>query len=371
MMKKRVYLKTGLIAASIATAGFALAVANTASAAISSGVCDSCHTMHNSQDGDSMNFDDSATANPALTRHTCMGCHTTDSAAKTHDESGAPLPILNSTTVPIYDAVETTGLNLPGGAFRLSHNLPATETNGVTNDSKWHNVADLNATEDSLLGGANPPGFTTTTANGVGSDWTTNQLTCGGTYGCHGDHSTIDGGAPAGSAAGIRGMHHKDGDSYRMLSGIVGGESADYNISDTFYSAGTQDGDDTISALCAQCHGDFHIATQSTSNWVRHPTENLLPSSGTMDDYDSYGTTPNNFHDEVPVGTTTYNATDGVSSATARVLCLSCHYAHGGDHADLLRWDYSTMDAGTEDTAAAGTGCFRCHTEKDGVTPTP
>ena len=358
-MKKRVYLKTSLIAASIATAGLALAVANTASAAISSGVCDSCHTMHNSQNGISMNFDASAEANPALTRDTCMGCHTTTTTDKTHDTSGAPLPVQATSTIPVDGA---TGLNLPGGYFKATY--------GPDDDAKWHNVADLGAAEDIALTTI-PPGFNAETAQGVGEDWANNQLTCGGTYGCHGDHSTIDGGAPAGSAAGIRGMHHKDGDSYRMLSGIVGGESADYNISDTFYSAGTQDGDDTISALCAQCHGDFHITTQSTSNWVRHPTENLLPSSGTMDDYDSYGTTPNNFHDEVPVGTTTYNATDGVSSATARVLCLSCHYAHGGDHADLLRWDYSTMDAGTEDTAAAGTGCFRCHTEKDGVTPTP
>ncbi|MBW2020585.1 MAG: hypothetical protein JRI65_11395 [Deltaproteobacteria bacterium] len=48
------------------------------------------------------------------------------------------------------------------------------------------------------------------------------------------------------------------------------------------------------------------------------------------------------------------------------VTCLSCHRAHGSDYADLLRWDYSGMVAGTTGTTA-GTGCFLCHTAKDGA----
>jgi predicted CXXCH cytochrome family protein len=48
------------------------------------------------------------------------------------------------------------------------------------------------------------------------------------------------------------------------------------------------------------------------------------------------------------------------------VLCLSCHRAHGSAHDDLLRWDYAGMQAGTTG-AEAGSGCFICHTTKDGV----
>lgn len=39
------------------------------------GSCSNCHTMHNSQNGQSMNFDGSATPNEALLKGTCLGCH--------------------------------------------------------------------------------------------------------------------------------------------------------------------------------------------------------------------------------------------------------------------------------------------------------
>ncbi|NOZ24837.1 MAG: hypothetical protein GXO94_01935, partial [Nitrospirae bacterium] len=39
------------------------------------GVCSNCHTMHNSQGGVPMNYDNSATPNQRLLRGDCVGCH--------------------------------------------------------------------------------------------------------------------------------------------------------------------------------------------------------------------------------------------------------------------------------------------------------
>jgi len=42
------------------------------------GRCDDCHTMHNSQGGNPMRWDENAAPLSALLRGTCLGCHTTD-----------------------------------------------------------------------------------------------------------------------------------------------------------------------------------------------------------------------------------------------------------------------------------------------------
>ena len=51
-----------------------------------------------------------------------------------------------------------------------------------------------------------------------------------------------------------------------------------------------------------------------------------------------------------------------VAPGTDMVMCLSCHRPHGSRYADLLRWDYSAMDAGG---GGSDVGCFYCHTTKN------
>ncbi|MEW6600485.1 MAG: cytochrome c3 family protein [Nitrospirota bacterium] len=46
------------------------------------------------------------------------------------------------------------------------------------------------------------------------------------------------------------------------------------------------------------------------------------------------------------------------TSANGRVICLSCHRAHGSAQNDLLRFDYSTMNAGNSTNNG---GCETCH----------
>jgi len=54
------------------------------------------------------------------------------------------------------------------------------------------------------------------------------------------------------------------------------------------------------------------------------------------------------------------------SDGRANVMCLTCHRAHASPYEDMLRWDYTAMIAGSADSGDYNTGCFACHTGKDG-----
>ena len=115
---------------------------------------------------------------------------------------------------------------------------------------------------------------------------------------------------------------------------------------------------ETISSLCAECHGYFHSDIESSGAWIRHPTDIILPNSGEYSAYTSYS-------NETPVGRVTIpnNPSSAVNPGTddAIVICLSCHRAHASAYADALRWDYDTMVAG----GSGSGGCFTCHATKN------
>jgi len=334
------------------------------------GACVNCHTMHNSQDGAVMTFSGSATAGGMLLRGaSCGGCHA-DSTANAA-LSGA-IPQVN---------VSVAANVLPGGSFYW------VAGSGTEDDPKGHNVSDLGIDADVTLGGGNPPGWSTTTSAGVSNDgdWGTNQLTCAGTYGCHGDHSYAD------KFDALDGAHHTNGGndgstlldgttvgkSYRFLNTIKGIEMdsssswVEGNGNHNVYFGAVGDTDKTtISALCAQCHGNFHLRTEisSASPWLRHPTDidmkDLANYAST--EYAKYA-----YDVEAPIAvntTSSMDSADDVSAYTEQIVtCLSCHRAHGSGNDDLLRWAYSGMTVG-QSGAAMNTGCFRCHTAKDGDT---
>ncbi|MEW6426588.1 MAG: cytochrome c3 family protein [Thermodesulfobacteriota bacterium] len=327
-----------------------LLAAQPAAAAIT-GACSSCHTMHNSLNGAAIN----TPANGGLLLDTCAGCHTgagTD-ADGLDDTTGAPL--VKVTSVPAGNVYAW----LPGGYFygaaadeTTFHNVDTVKSGATVTPYGWDENVDANRTA-------------------IGANWAT-QLTCAGTYGCHGDSAEAD------PAAAISGMHHDSSlREFRMLTNIAGTASSDYTVNNNGYSADTDGayagGKKTISYLCSECHGDFHTAanTVTAGAWVRHPSDKELTKTS-PDAYDTYGTTANALDYEVPIGTddlTTYPTLDDLSGdaiAAARkfVICLSCHYAHGSNQADLLRFDYTAMIAGTNG-AGKGKGCFRCHTAKD------
>ena len=332
------------------------------------GPCADCHTMHNSQNGTEV-----VSGGPfrALTKGNCLTCHT-----GTNDGTNN-IPYVLDTAEPTYnfDGDKNT---LAGGNFYWVKN---------GDDSKGHNVAGLNNTDDVLTA---PPGFNSTAYSdaGIGTDWNSHQLSCAGTYGCHGRHDTTD------DFAAISGAHHADdsvidgstvGKSFRFLLGIKGTEdpdweytasSSDHNgyYASDYQSTGSMD-NASINYLCAECHGNFHLHSQIDddtlgSPWLRHPTDydmNHVKNKeyGGYPNPDLYTSVSGNgtYFPDVPVGNTEGSVKSTVlqNDRDAIVLCISCHRAHGSPYADILRWDYSTCEAGNQTSQC---GCFACHTSK-------
>lgn len=336
-MKKKISTLTIMIACIAMIAFFC----GPAAAAVT-GVCSNCHTMHDSQGGVAM-----ATGGPnsALLMDGCLGCHTT---------TGADPLVAGYPYVKLGSAGD--GNCLAGGFF---------QTTAVTSDNNSNSNHDIGAT-------ATPAGYDsseTTWYTGA-----TDGLGCAGTNGCHGNETDLN------DMAAISGGHHSPS-AYRILyvgtEGVAGSGAADYeeliikspttttpvtsgtdqNVN--IYSAGANDA--TISELCAKCHGDFHNEASTTGDvgsvgaWIRHPTDIAIPTSWAIG---STGYTLNgDDYKNNPVGYdgATYNETGG-----RKATCLSCHRAHGTANADLLRWAYSTQDAGSGTTY----GCLGCHNKQ-------
>ncbi len=273
------------------------------------GVCSNCHTMHNSQGGNQVYGGNTA----YLLLADCVACHT--NAGNISDNT-----------------IDIDGSTTAAGRFTSS-----------AGDSLVHNVAGLyNA--DATLGNV-PPGGTDLGA----------RLTCSGsTTGCHMRASAS--------------YHHSDTAPYRFLklsdnTDILGKESPDREYDSTgsyagatatnhnVYSASTSQG---ISKFCAECHGNFHgtANTGSSSPFTRHPTDNLLPSGWSA--VVNYNMNPFAFDGSEYTSATVDSA---YTQTGARVACVSCHRAHGSANADLLRFDYTTQNAGGGNTY----GCLGCH----------
>ncbi len=357
--------------------GFAMAfcaLAGNAEAKVS-GVCSDCHTMHNSQGGATDPMND-ATPDGALCKGDCVGCHSDATATQTKGASNN-IPV-------VYTTAGAPANYLAGGNFYWT----------MTSSPKGHNVKSIAGMPVDL---ATPPGWRANIAPAGGTavpdSWGAGQLTCAGTYGCHGDHA-----AGLDDYKAVTGGHHGDDStmdgstmakSYRFLLGITGKEDPDWekttgaNNHNIYKGVARNDDADgatvtsTISYLCAECHSNFHggadlLAANDTWNtaetaspWLRHPSDFDLNKARQVaggDDYDGY-----TYSVDVPVATTNpATATDatltGAAAGQAIVMCLSCHRAHGSQYNDILRWDYSTMNAGG---GASTAGCFYCHTTKD------
>ncbi len=340
-----------------------------------SGVCSDCHTMHNSQNGSVVA---SNGPYPVLLTGTCVSCHRDSTGNTTRKGTSHEIPVVWTATAPTDPASTDPSYTnmLAGGNFYW-----VAQTGG---DAKGHNVEGIVA-QDSTLGNS-PPGYNSSYDPSTVGFNTTYRLTCAGSNGCHGDRdidrSSYSDGWNA-SFAAIHGAHHGDDStidgstvskSYRFLNHVLGLEDADWQATvsstdhneykgATYASRSSQSWTtvDTISELCAECHGDFHMSSGVTagtgSPWLRHPTDAVIPNSGEYASYTTYSVL-------APVARTTIPSSPSstVTPGTDVVMCLSCHRAHGSPYNDILRWDYSTCNAGTPNSNC---GCFVCHTQKD------
>lgn len=329
------------------------------------GPCSSCHTMHNSENGSILIANGS---NQALLRLDCVGCHTGDNELDNGASVTNGTPFINYTdNVDHYGEAGILGRTLAGGTFHFINDSPAA----------GHNVLGIDNTDTSV--GTTPPGYLEGLPDKAGhipggGDWSEKKITCAGTYGCHGNHNTEN------QFFAVRGAHHQGinggkiepgtntspAAGYRMLVGIAGFEDSDWEYlpksdSHNQYKGSTTPGEvasrDSISYLCAQCHGQFHspaenITLSGGSPWLRHPTEYAMKTTGEYANYSEYlPATPLASSDISAVIST-------VNSADNRIVnCLSCHRAHGSPYYKLMRWDYANDSSGGL--------CVNCHSSKN------
>lgn len=289
-----------------------------------------------------------------LLNSSCIGCHTgTNGTSAINTITKAPA-VMHSSSAP--GSSSGSDNMLAGGSFYW------VATSGGNTDNTGHNVIGLSAQDATL--GKTPPGN--------GGTALTSQLTCAGSTGCHGDPSESNG------VKSIKAHHVDDtapldgssiGMSYRFLSSVIGIEDANweytyasndhnqYKAGATYNSSAT----DTITSLCARCHGDYHgsgVTNGSSSPWIRHPTDiDINTYGGEFANYNTYDVF-------APVASSTglTLVTGNVqTSGNGFVTCLSCHRAHGSPYDSMMRWDYRAWP-GTVDPIY---GCGVCHSSKD------
>lgn len=297
-------LKRNVILGGLIAGAFLLP--SVASAGKVKGVCSNCHTMHDSQNGNVVNTGAYAGQHAQLLKGDgCNGCHA-DAAADNIAVSGKGT---GPTGAPQVDAATQTNA---GGYF-----------SSAAAKANQHDIAGI-STKDTNMGNRIPGG----SATGY-----TQALTCGS---CH-------------TQAG----HHSTTNTYRMLSGSNQATSGagTYNPgSATLGDRSSVTYSTNMNTVCANCHSSFH-GTSNTGNtsgaFTRHPTGNLITNGAST-----------------PVGITLTDAI--VASSDSKVLCLSCHVAHGGPNADLLSFVYGGSGSYAGDASATGDGCETCHSYSGG-----
>jgi hypothetical protein len=371
------------------------------------GNCSSCHTMHNSQNNSSMQLiglnypqyqqgigqgecqDCHAVTRAVLLRLDCLGCHANNINGNNNiistDGGNWPQIALNTSATP-----------LAGGNYKYV----------FSDDTFGHNVhgfGNIIGTDSNL--GNNPPGYNSSYDPSSGKyqvGQLAGQIMCAGQNGCHGNRDQLT------PYLAVRGTHHADdsmlkfgsideskqgggtggadfktaGKSYRFLYNVHGGEDRSWeaNVSSSVHNEykGTNDASSrgqtetwsdvqTISDLCAECHGKYHAGGISgdsgignNSPWLRHPTDLILPTSiGSEYSYTSYSTIAPVARADNLNGYANSSATVTPGSNNAVVMCLSCHRAHASPYFKIMRWDYKGWPAGGTN------GCAVCHSSKN------
>jgi len=361
MYKKRLALSLAIVLSLL------LGVTGIAYAQVT-GMCANCHTMHNSQNNthQMINTEIDGTGGlggtllndggyPALTRGSCVGCHTGTNTG-------------TSTTPYVYntEAVYYDNDTLAGGNFKWV----------VTDDAKGHNVSGIPGMTGDVALSAGAPGGVGGGMCGTNSCHTTLYNPTNPTNtatldtGCEGCHLEPKHHAPQQAAGAVA---VEENGYFRFLSGHMGPglnggvhgiEDGDYEFTKSAVDHNEYLGDadltsNTMTGYCVGCHGDFHNQKDGNGAWIRHPSDAVIPTTGEYAAYTAYDPT-------VPVARpdlTNIIATETVVPGTDMVMCLSCHRPHGSPYDDMLRWDYGDMVAGG--SSAVGTGCFTCHSGKD------
>jgi len=278
-------------------------------------------------------------------------------------------------------------ITIEDNLFPIVYNLEPPEVSLAAGNFYW--VSQGDALGHNVWGVVAPDQTLTMAPGGT----QTQQVSCAGTYGCHGSRDLgrdLDGNGIVSNWEAITGAHHEDdaclkpetlnvslqgltvGTSYRFLLGIKGIEDWDWEHDLSLTSHNSYFGladytvtAETISSLCARCHPSFHDQGSlpggdgvgiggGSSPWLRHPTDVVIPDRGEYQNYRTYSLL-------APVGRSDLYQVDPavVNPGQDVVICLSCHRAHASPYPKILRWDYQNHPVDPEKG-----GCNTCHTEK-------
>ncbi len=278
-----------------------------------------------------------------LRNEICVNCHTGTGSESVKMLGGANVPVVYSTKKPEKF--------LSGGDFYF--------VSRPFGDRKGHNVNGVTFADAKYEG--TPPGYSEDAdPSKVGYD-PKSPLTCSGSNGCHGNRNIAD------PLRAILGSHHAqdepvDGStsaqSFRYLKntdeagGVVGFEDRDWGA--TSSPEDHNEYTSSINGFCNGCHNRQH-GQGDEGPWFRHPVGEIIPDYGEYADYRTYSLGAPVGRPTVPEGSSVI-----VRPGRDRIICLSCHFAHGGPHDSVLRWDYEKMITGL----AGKGGCFACHTSK-------
>lgn len=382
------------------------------SPAMVKGDCVNCHTMHNSQDGSAIGTRSDAGFDPDdadnfkvvnLLSNTCIGCHSSTTSST--------ITTLGETKIPIVYNLSRPNQPLAGGNFFWVDDL---------GDGYGHNVRVRDTVLQVAPGGDTSFGVVPNNCGFKGCHYSLaeiryapgggplfNPIRGNGCVGCHdpAHHADDEQHLLTGGAKYV----DESGGGYRFLNkagknffdipphnppAVVGIEDPnweqspsaathnEYQDSDKAFAPGaygvpisptTSSSGQGMSDFCGGCHNTYHSwpvggspnGGDSSNPWLRHPASIVLPDEGEYAGYTTYD--PN-----VPVARGSISILQGMGGPSAvvtpgsdKVMCLSCHRAHASRYPDMLRWDYGGMIAGATGSVA-GTGCFQCHTLKDG-----
>ncbi len=279
--------------------------------------CQGCHTMHNSQDG-ALVDPDSPDGNDFLLvdaspSDVCLGCHAT--------RLGAVFAV-----DPLNPAPQRGGGNF---IFLTEDNINDAHggaTNPVSGDAAGHNL--------------DAPGY------GLSTDATL---------------TTSPGGAFPASLMGCTSCHDPHGTSaFRLLYGAGRSVQGIFNFVNAAPTAvgislfGAPEGPANHTAYqsgkslwCANCHGDFHNTSYPTV--LRHPSGAAIGATiatryGLYNGTAQYGTgnPATSYLPQVPYEDPAMTTSGtGAPSGSSRVMCTTCHRAHGSSAMDAGRWDFS------------------------------
>ncbi len=365
--------------------------------------CGNCHTMHNSQGGGSNTLGGTAGGALVLLRadvsgrenihKLCLQCHAdTGAQADTqHAPQSVYAPKVHSATATWTQDTHLTAIGAGGNFYpevnATTFNLSA--GGSTTALGKGHSLGLTNVTPpggDTAISGfsctaCHDPHGTANAGDSLINKFrnlrksATNAGTNAGVTLTAADHTSWVGGINGSNFTGIAlpGGVGAGAVAWPVINVTPTGNPATDSANSNSYGGGAGG----ISRWCAQCHDNWHegITTSNLdtngSDWRRHPVDNLLtdatPTSGagvTIIDAANYSVTTAGQYLPVASASATNKVFYKTDTSTDKVMCLSCHFAHGGNYNDNLRWDYtSAVGAGSQsgNGVPSTRGCQLCH----------